>query len=144
MTSHYTYHSTTTTLIYMSCDRGGSEVPHQGALLGKGETCLNGQDHNEGEEAEDIKEAATKTGNVGLVKEGADQVTEGQDAQTIVAEVQEKEEAITVGQDPAVLQNQCEDEDGKHHVGGTLQEPSKEVADRVDSHHFHVLWEKQE
>lgn len=128
----------------MSYDKEGSEVPHQGALLGKGEIRLHGHDHNEGEKAEDVKEAATKAGNVGLVKEGADQVTEGQDAQTIVAEEQEKEEAVAVGQDAAVLQHQCEDEDGQHQVGGALQEPGKEVAERVDPHHFHVLWEKQE
>ncbi len=123
----------------MSHDRGRSEVPHQGALLGKGETRLHGHDHNEGEEAADVKEAATEAGNVGLVKEGADQVTEGQDAQTIVAQVQEKEEAVAVGQDHAVLQHQSEDDDGQRQVGGALQEPGKEVAERVDSHHFHVL-----
>lgn len=119
------------------------EVPHQGALLGKAETRLHSHDHNVGEEAEDVNEAATEAGDVGLVKEGADQVTEGQDAQTIVAEVQEEEEAVTVGQDVAVLQHQREDEYGQHQVGGTLQEPGKEVAERVDSHHFHVLWTKR-
>lgn len=118
------------------------KVPHQGALLGKGESRLHGHDHNEGEEAEDVYKAATETGDVGLVKEGADQETEGQDAQTIVAEVQEKEKAVTVGKDLAILQHQCEDEDGHHKVAGALQEPGKEVAERVDSHHFHVLWEK--
>lgn len=115
------------------------EVTHQRSLLGKGEFCLHGHDHNEGEEAEDVKEARTKAGDVRLVKEGADEVTEGQDAQTIIAKVQEKEEAVTVGQNSAVLQHHCEEEDGKHQVSGALQEPSEEVAERVDSHHFHVL-----
>lgn len=62
-------------------------VPHQDALLGEGETRLNSHDNDEGEEAEDVDEATTKTRNVGLVKEGADQVTEGQNAKTIVTEV---------------------------------------------------------
>lgn len=128
----------------MSHGRGGSEVPHQGALLGEGQICLHGDDHNEGEEAEDVEEAATQGSDVGLVKEGADQVTEGQDAQTVVAQVQEKEEAVTVGQNVAILQHQCEDEDSHQQVGGALQEPGEEVAERVDSHHFHVLWEKHE
>lgn len=128
----------------MTNDKWGSEVPHQGALLGKGEIRLPGHDHDEREEAEDVKEAATQAGNVGLVKEGADQVTEGQDAQTIVAEVQEKEESVTVGQDSAKLQHQSEDEDGHHQVGGTLQEPGEEVAERVYSHHLHVLQNEKE
>lgn len=79
------------------------EVSHQSALLGKGESLLHRHDHDEGEEAEDVNKAATEAGDVGLIKEGADQVTEGQDAQTIVTEVQEQEEAIAVGQDAAVL-----------------------------------------
>lgn len=120
------------------------ELPHQGALLEKGELCLHSQHHNEGEEAEDVEEAATEAGDVRLVEEGADQVAEGQDAQTIVAEVQEEEEAVAVGQNAAELQHQREEEDGQHQVGGTLQEPSEEVAEWVDSHHFHVLWKKQE
>lgn len=120
------------------------EVPHQDALLGKGELRLHRHDHNEGEEAEDVNEAATESGDVGLVEEGADQVAEGQDAQTVVAKVQEKQEAVTVGQDAAVLQDQREDDDGQGEVGGALEEPSEEVAERVDSHHFHVLWEKRE
>lgn len=105
---------TQTSLIYMTDDNGGSEVSYQAALLGKGEIGLQGHDHNEGEKEEDVKEAATETSNVGLVKEGADQVTEGQDAQTVVTEVQEKEEAIAVWEDAAVLQHQCDDEDGEY------------------------------
>ena len=120
------------------------EAPHQDTLLGKGELRLHRHDHNEGEEAEDVNEAATESGDVGLVEEGADQVAEGQDAQTVVAEVQEEQEAVTVGQDAAVLQDQREDDDGQGEVGGALEEPSEEVAERVDSHHFHVLWEKRE
>ena len=87
-------------------------MSHQAALLSKGEIGLQGHDHDEGEKAEDVKEAATEAGDVGLVKEGADQVTEGQDAQAIVTEVQEKDEAIAFGEDAAVLQHQSEDEDG--------------------------------
>lgn len=48
------------------------KVSHQGALLGKSESRLRGHDHNEGEEAENVNKAATETGNVGLVEEGAD------------------------------------------------------------------------
>lgn len=96
----------------MTNDRGDSEVSHQAALLGEGEIGLQGHDHNEGEKAEDVKEAATEAGDVGLVKKGADQVTEGQYAQTIVTEVQEKEEAVAVGEDATILQHQREDEDG--------------------------------
>lgn len=113
--------------------------PHQDALLGEAEIRLHGHHHDEGEEAEDVNEAAAKSGNVGLVKEGADQVSEGQDTQTVVAQVKEQEEAVTVGQDAAVLEHQREDENGQHEVGGALQEPGKEVAERVHSHHFHVL-----
>ena len=128
----------------MTQHKGGSEFPHQSALLRKGEIRLQGHDHNEREEAEDVKEAATQAGDVGLVKEGADQVTEGHDAQTVVTKVQEKEEAIAVGQDSAKLQYQSEDEDGQHQVGSTLQEPGQEVAEWVNSHHLHVLWNKEE
>lgn len=117
-------------------------MSHQAALLGKGEIGLQSHDHNEWEKAEDVKEAATETGNVGLIKEGADQVTEGQNAQTIVTEVQEKEEAIAVGEDPTVLQHQCDDNDSEHQEGTALQEPGKEMAGRTDSHHLHVLWDK--
>lgn len=116
------------------------QVPHQYALLGKGESRLHGHDNDEGEEAEDINKAATEAGNVGLVKEGADQVAEGQDAQSIITEVKEKNKAIAVRKDTATLQHQCEDDDGKHKVAGTLQEPSKKVAEWVDTHHFHILW----
>lgn len=66
------------------------EVPHQYALLGKGESRLHGHDNDEREETEDIDEAAAEAGNVGLVEEGADEVTEGQDAQAVIAEVKEK------------------------------------------------------
>lgn len=64
----------------MSNDTGGSDTSHQYALLGEGEIRLHGHDHDEREEGEDVKEAATQAGDVGLVKEGADEVTEGQDA----------------------------------------------------------------
>lgn len=46
-------------------------------LLGKGEVRLQGKDHDEREEAQDVKEAATQASDVGLIKERADQVTEG-------------------------------------------------------------------
>lgn len=52
----YTYHSS---LIYVTNDIGSSEVPHQNALLGKGEIRLQGHDHDEREEAEDVKETTT-------------------------------------------------------------------------------------
>lgn len=114
-------------------------VPHQGALLREAERGLHGLDHDEGEEAKDVNEAAAQAGDVGLVEEGADQVAEGQDAQTVIAEVEEKDEAVAFGQHVAVLQHQCEDDDGDQEVGGAFQEPGKEVAQWVDSHHFHVL-----
>lgn len=123
----------------MSNDTGGSDTSHQYALVGEGEILLHGHDHDEREEGEDVKEAATQAGDVGLVKEGADEVTEGQDAQTVVAEVQEKQEAVAVGQDFAVLQHQSEDDDRQHQVGGALQEPGEEVTQRIDPHHLHVL-----
>lgn len=115
------------------------EVPHQYALLSKGEICLHGHDNDEGEEAEDINKAAAEAGNVGLVEEGADQIAKGQDAQTVITEVKEKKKAIAVRKDTATLQHQGEDDDGKHQVAGTLQEPGKEVTEWVDAHHFHIL-----
>lgn len=118
------------------------EVAHQYAFLGKGETCLHGHDNDEWEETEDVNEAAAEARNVGLVEEGADQVAYGQDAQTVITEVEEKKEDIAVGKDTTILEHQCEDDDGKHKVGGTLQEPGKEVAEWVDAHHFHVLQHK--
>lgn len=120
------------------------KVSHQYVLLRKGESRLYGHHNDEGEEAENINKAATEAGNVGLVKEGADQIAEGQDTQRVITEVKEKKKAIAVGKDTATLQHQCENDDGKHKVAGTLQEPGKEVAEWVDAHHFHVLWgEKQ-
>lgn len=118
-------------------------ISHQGALLGKGETGLLGHDHDVGEEAKDVKEAATQTSDVGLVEEGADQVTEGHYAQTVVTKVQEQEEAIAVREDAAVLQHQREDENGQQQVSGALQEPGKEVAEWIDSHHLHILWKNE-
>ena len=117
------------------------EVSHQGTPLGESEVCLHGHHHDVRKKAEDVNEAATETSNVGLITEGADQVAEGQDTQAIVTEVEEKEKAVTVGQDTAILEHQCEDGDGNHKVGGALQEPGKEVAVWVDTHHFHVLWD---
>lgn len=119
-------------------------VSHQSGLLGKGELCLHGHDQNEGEEAEDVKETCTEASDVRLVEEGTDEVTERQDAQSIIAKVQEKEESVTVGQNAAVFQHQRQGEDGQRQVSGALQEPGEEVAERVYSHHFHVLGEKQE
>lgn len=116
------------------------KVPYQQALLRKGERRLHGHDDDEREEAEDINKAAAEAGNVRLVEEGADQITEGQDAQSVITEVKEKKKAIAVGKDMATFQHQGEDDDGKHKVGGTLQEPGKEVAEWVDAHHFHILW----
>lgn len=110
-------------------------VPHQDAL----ERGPRVPDHDEGEEAKYVNEAAAQAGDVGLVEEGADQVAEGQDAQTIITEVEEKDKAVAFGQHVAVLQHQCEDDDGDKEVGGAFQEPGKEVAQWVDSHHFHVL-----
>lgn len=115
------------------------EAPHQGTLLGEAERRLHGHDDDEGEEAEHVDEAAAQSGDVGLVEEGADEVAEGQDAQAVVAEVEEEEEAVAFGEDAAVPQHQCEDHDGDQQVGGALQEPGEEVAERVDAHHFHIL-----
>lgn len=66
------------------------KAPHQYALLRKGESCFYCHDDDEGEKAEDINKAAAEAGNVGLVKEGADHIAEGQDAQSVITEVKEK------------------------------------------------------
>lgn len=124
-------------------DEEGQTVTHHKTLQGKAEICLQGHDYDEREEAEDVDQAATQAGDVGLVEEGADQVAEGNDAQAVVTEIQEQEEAVAVGQDFAVCHHQGEDDDGQHQVCSTLYEPGKEVADGVDSHHLHVLWDKK-
>lgn len=113
--------------------------PHQCTLLKNIETGLHRHDHNEWEEANNVKEASAKAGNGGLVKTGADQVTEGQDGQAVVAEVQEEDEAVTVRQDAAMLENQCEDDDGHHQVSSAIQEPGDKVAEWVYAHHLHIL-----
>ena len=123
----------------MSNGKASSEYTHQGALLGKSQITFQSHDHNEGEEGQDVEQTSTQASDVGFVKKGADQIAEGEDAETVVAEVQENEEAVAVRQDIAILQHQCEDADGQHQVASTLQEPGEEMAKRVDSHHFHVL-----
>lgn len=115
------------------------EAPHQGTFLGEAERRFHGHDDDEGEEAEHVDEAAAQPGDVGLVKEGADEEAEGQDAEGVVAEVEEDEEAVAFGEDATVPQHQREDHDGEQQVDGALQEPGEEVAEWVDAHHFHIL-----
>lgn len=95
--------------------------------------------HDEGEEADDIDEAAAQPGDVGLVEEGADQEADGEDGEAVVTQVEEYDKAVAVREDAARFQNDGEDDDGDHNEAGALDEPGKEVADGIDAHHFHVL-----
>lgn len=99
--------------------------------------------HDEGEEADDIDKAATQPGDVGLIKEGADQEADCKDAEAVVTKVEEEHKAIAARKDAASFQNDGEDDDGHNQEHSTLYEPGKEVADGIDPHHFHVLWDKR-
>lgn len=114
----------------------------QRALHGEREVVLQVNQHDEGEKADHIDEAAAQPGDVSLVEEGADQEADGEDAEAVVTQVEEDHKAVAVREDAARFQNDGEDGDSDHKEPGALNEPGKEVADGIDAHHFHVLVEK--
>lgn len=111
----------------------------QSALHREREVVLQVNQHDEGEEADDIDEAAAQPGDVGLVEEGADQEADGEDGEAVVTQVEEDQEAVAEREDAARFQNDGEDDDGDHKEPGAFNEPGEEVADGIDPHHFHVL-----
>lgn len=76
--------------------------------------------HDEGEETDDIDKAAAQPGDVGLIEEGADQEADCKDAEAIVAKVEEEHEAIAVRKDAASFQNEGEDDDGRQQEHSTF------------------------
>lgn len=76
--------------------------------------------HDEGEETDDIDKAAAQPGDVGLIEEGADQEADCKDTEAIVAKVEEENEAIAVRKDAASFQNDGEDDDGHQQEHSTF------------------------
>lgn len=76
--------------------------------------------HDEREEADDIDKAATQPGDVGLIKEGADQEADCKDAEAIVTKVEEEYKAIASRKDAASFQNDGEDDDSHKQEHSTL------------------------
>ncbi len=76
--------------------------------------------HDEGEETDDIDKAAAQPGNVGLIEEGADQKADCKDAEAIVAKVEEEHEAIAARKDATSFQNDSEDDDGRQQEHSTF------------------------
>lgn len=115
---------------------------YQHALNEDREVLLQAHDHNEGEEADDVDEAATQPGDVSLVEEGADEEADGQDAQGVVTQVEEENEAVTLGKNSAGFQDDGQDDNSDQEERSALYEPGHEMAERIHTHHLHVLRRK--
>lgn len=112
---------------------------HQEALDREAQVALDDEQHDEGEEGEDVDEAAHQGRDVGVVEENADEVAHGNDGQAVVHQVQEQESCVWFGKDLTHFENNNEEGDGNQEEDGTLDEPGDEMAAGIDAHHLHVL-----
>lgn len=112
---------------------------HQEALDREAQVVLDDEQHNEGEEGEDVHEAAHQGRDVGVVEENTDEVAHGNDGQTVVHQVEKKERCVCFGKDLTHFQNNDEEGDSDQEEDGALDEPGDEMAAGIDTHHFHVL-----
>lgn len=117
---------------------------HQEALDREAQVVLDDEQHDEGEEGEDVHEAAHQGSNVGVVEENTDEVAHGYDGQAVVHQVQEQECCVCFGQDLTHFQNNNEEGDSNQEEDGTLDEPGDEMAAGIDTHHLHVLQRRRE
>lgn len=100
---------------------------------------LNDKQDNEGEKGQDVDKAPNQSSNVGVVEEDTDEVAHGYDGKAVVHEVQEQDHHIDFGKDVPNFEDHNEERDGNEKKNGTLDEPGKEMAAGIDTHHLHVL-----
>lgn len=72
---------------------------------------LDDEQHNEGEEGEDVHKTAHQSCYVGVIEENTDEVAHGYDGQAVVHKVQEQEHCVCFGKDVTHFQNNDEEGD---------------------------------
>lgn len=73
---------------------------------------VNCHHNDEGEKSDDVDEASNQSCDVGVVKEGTDEVAHGNNREAVVRKIQEQNEPICFRKNIAKLEYNDEDDDG--------------------------------